>query len=90
MPKVKTRPKVIRVEYEEHPFIPPTTEFPISKDELISYYYENEMSIADIASVLGRGETTIRRWMDKYEIPRRSYSDATITYYKKIREKKDD
>ncbi len=88
MPRVNTKPRIITVEMEEdYVFIPPEVENPISKEELIGYYYEDLMSIADIASTLNRGETTIRRWMSKYEIPRRNYSEATILYYKKMREK---
>ncbi len=91
MPRVRTKPRIITVEMEEdYVFIPPEVENPISKEELIGYYYEDLMSIADIASTLNRGETTIRRWMSKYEIPRRNYSEATILYYKKIREKNND
>ena len=89
MPTCKTKPRVITVEVEEERvFTPPQVENPITKNELIRYYYEDMMSIADIASTLGRGETTIRRWMEKYELPRRNYSEATILYYKKMREKK--
>ncbi len=90
MPRVRTKPRIITVEMEEdYVFIPPEVENPISKEELIGYYYEDLMSIDDIASTLIRGETTIRRWMSKYEIPRRNYSEATILYYKKMREKND-
>ena len=89
MPRVNTKPRVITIEVEEESkFVPPRIENHISREELIIYYYEDMMSIADIASTLGRGETTIRRWMRKYEIPRRNYSEATILYYKKMREKK--
>ena len=89
MPTIRTNPKVIKVEVpEERKFVPPEIERPISRDELIKYYYEDLMSISDIASILNRGETTIRRWMDRYDLPRRNYSDATIVYYQKIREKK--
>ena len=88
MPRVRTKPRVIRVEVDEQPFTPPRVEHPVTKDELIRYYYEEEMSVADIASFLGRGKTTIRRWMEKYELPRRTYSDATILHYKKLKDKK--
>jgi hypothetical protein len=87
MPRVNTKPRIITVEVEEYEFVPPEIENPISKEELITLYYDDMMSIADIASTLNRGETTIRRWMAKYELPRRSYSEATILYYKKMREK---
>jgi hypothetical protein len=89
MPRVNTKPRIITIEMEgDYEFVPPEIENPISKEELIGYYYDDLMSIADIASTLNRGETTIRRWMAKYELPRRSYSEATILYYKKMREKK--
>jgi hypothetical protein len=89
VPRVNTKPRIITVEMtEDYEFIPPEIENPISKEELIELYYDDLMSIADIASTLNRGETTIRRWMAKYELPRRSYSEATILYYKKMREKK--
>ncbi len=89
MPRVNTKPRIITVEVaaEDYEFTPPEIENPISRDELIVLYYDDMMSIADIASTLNRGETTIRRWMAKYELPRRSYSEATILYYKKMREK---
>ena len=90
MPRVNTKPRIITVEVEDYEFIPPAIENPVTREELIQLYYEDLMSIADIASTLNRGETTIRRWMERYELPRRNYSEATILYYKKIREKNND
>lgn len=87
MPRIKTKPKIITVDWEEYEFTPPVIENPVTREELIQLYYEDLMSIAEIASALDRGETTIRRWMSKYELPRRSYSEATILYYKRVRER---
>lgn len=88
MPKIKKSLKKIVVETneEEEKFTPPRVEYPITKDELIDLYYDQQLSVHEIATLLGRGATTIRRWMDNYDIPRRDYSQATILYFKKIRE----
>lgn len=87
MPKCDKNLRVIKVDLpEEVDFVPPRTVYPISKDELIYLYYDQQMSVREIAREVKMGATTIRRYMDKYSIPRRNYSDATITHYKKLRE----
>ena len=90
MPKCRTNPKRITVKLpDEVDFVPPPMEYSITKDLLIELYYDEQMSVREIASELGRGATTIRRWMDRYNIPRRNYSDATITHYDKLRKEDD-
>ena len=90
MPKVRKNLRTIRVEVPEevNNFFPPPIDYPISKDELIELYYDQLLSIAEVAEQLGRGGTTIRRWMEKYKLPRRNYSEATTVHYQKMREKK--
>ena len=90
MPKIKKNLKriVVEVDEEEEKFIPPRVEYPVTKDELIELYYDQQLSLNEMAEFYGRGETTIRRWMDKYDIPRRDWSQATILHYKKLREMK--
>lgn len=90
MPRCQKNPKKIRVELpDEVDFVPPQMVYPITKEQLIDLYYDERMSVREIARELGRGATTIRRWMEKYNIPRRNYSDATITHHMKLREKDD-
>jgi hypothetical protein len=88
MPKVKKNLKriIVEIDEEEEKFIPPRVEYPVSKDELIELYYDKQLSTTEIAEYLGRGATTVRRWMDNFDIPRRDYSQATILHHKKIRE----
>jgi len=92
MPKIKKNLRKITVEIDEGetPFTPPQIDYPISKDELVELYYDNLMSLNEIADHIGRGETTVRRWMDYYDLPRRNYSEATILHYKKLRELKEE
>lgn len=92
MPKIRKnlRKITVKVNEEEVPFIPPQVDYPISKDELVELYYDKLMSIREISEYLGRGGTTIRRWMDYHDLPRRNYSDASILHYKKLRELKEE
>ena len=92
MPKVRKNLQEIIVEVndEEMQFTPPSVDYPVSKDELVELYYDKLMSLNEIAEYLGRGETTVRRWMEHHELPRRNYSEATILHYKKLRRMKDE
>ena len=92
MPKVRNEPRRIIVEVAEEPdrYSPPSVEYPVTKDELLYLYYDEQKSIREIAKELGRGATTIRRWMDIYNIERRGYSQATITHYRKLRGENND
>jgi hypothetical protein len=92
MPKVRNVPRRIIVEVDEDPesFRPPNVDYPVSRDELLYLYYDEQKSIREIAKELGRGATTIRRWMDIYNIERRGYSQATITHYRKLRGESND
>ena len=91
MPTCKKNIRRITVEVPE--FIerlsPPQVDYPLSREELADMYYDELMSIREIAKRVGRGETTIRRWMDIYGIQRRDYSQATINHYKKRNEEND-
>jgi IS30 family transposase len=90
MPKCQKNVKTIKIDLpDEVEFSPPPMVYQITKEQLIDLYYGDMKSVRQIASELGRGATTIRRWMEKYNIPRRNYSDATITHYDKQREKDD-
>lgn len=48
----------------------------ISKEELYDLYWNQELSTRDIAKKVGVGQTTIRRWLDKYEIKTRTSKEA--------------
>lgn len=89
--RVKKNPRKIVVKADEdiQPFVPPQVYYPISREELIELYYEKRLSLREIAKITGRGETTIRRWMDKYKLPRRNYSEATILHHIKQKEEQD-
>ena len=92
MPKVRNNPRKIIVEVDEEltNFSPPNIDYPVSRDELLFLYYDEQKSIRQIANELGRGATTVRRWMDMYNIERRGYSQATINHYRKLRGEADD
>jgi len=50
----------------------------VSKEELESLYWDQNLSIHSIASKLGISKTTVHRLMKKYGIPRRSFKEAQI------------
>jgi hypothetical protein len=92
MPTIKKFRKKITVEVPEllEKLSPPQVDYPMSGEELAEMYYDDLMSVRDIAKQTGRGETTIRRWMNLFGIERRNYSQATINHYRKLREENDD
>ena len=92
MPRVRNNPRKIIVEVPEEDMrsVPPMVDYPVSREELMIMYYDENMSIREMAKELGRGATTIRRWMDIYQIERRGYSQATINHYRKLRGENDD
>jgi predicted transcriptional regulator len=92
MPTCKTKPRriVVEVPEEELRSVPPIVDYPVSREELMILYYDEQKSIREIARELGRGATTVRRWMDIYQIERRGYSQATINHYRKLRGENDD
>lgn len=47
-----------------------------SEDEFRRLYWNKEQSLCDIAHLYGKHESTIRYWMDKYNIPRRERFEA--------------
>lgn len=81
---------VVEVEEEQLRSSPPVVDYPVSREELMIMYYDENMSVREIAQELGRGATTIRRWMDIYQIDRRGYSQASINHYRKLRGENDD
>ena len=51
---------------------------PLYQDEeyLREQYWENEKSLNEIADEIGCATNSVRSWMEKHDIPRRSISDA--------------
>jgi len=49
----------------------------LDKEKLLDLYRTQKMSMAEVARELGTTETCVLYWMDKYNIPRRSRSEAT-------------
>ena len=48
----------------------------IKKNILIKYYLEEKKSVAQIASIFKKSETSINYWMSKYNIKKRTISEA--------------
>jgi len=46
------------------------------KEILEDMYYNQRMSLSEIASELGCGDEDVRRWMEKYDLDRRSLSES--------------
>jgi hypothetical protein len=92
MPKVHTNVRriVIEVPEDAERSSPPHVDYPVSREELMIMYYDENMSVREIAAQLGRGATTIRRWMDIFNIERRGYSQASINHYRKLRGENED
>lgn len=61
------------------------TKVKITKEELEDLYWNQELSTRDIANKLGVGQTTVRRWLAKYEIKTRTAKEGqhTSTYLEK-------
>ena len=55
------------------------TKLKITKEELEELYLVQELSTRDIAAKLGVGQTTIRRWLSKYDIKTRTSKEAKHT-----------
>lgn len=60
----------------------------ITKEELEELYINQELSTRDIAKKLGVGQTTIRRWLSKFEIKTRTSKEAKHTTVYKEKEAK--
>jgi len=88
MPTIRKTIRKITVEVPEllERLSPPHVDYPVTREELAEMYYDDLMSVREIAKEVGRGETTIRRWMDLFGIERRNYSQATINHYRKLRD----
>jgi len=48
----------------------------LDRDTLYDLYWNKGLSVRQIGKIVGKDESTIRRWMKKLDIPRRSYSEA--------------
>ncbi len=48
----------------------------MNKDSLIKWYLEGLLSVSEISKKTGFSQNKINYWMSKYEIPKRSISDA--------------
>jgi hypothetical protein len=48
----------------------------LTKETLLEMYTEKQLSMHEIADNLGCSDNQVVYWMSKYEIPRRSLSDA--------------
>ena len=48
----------------------------IPKSVLVSWYGEKKKSMPEVAHALGCSPHKVKYWLEKYKIPRRSYSDA--------------
>lgn len=55
------------------------TKIKITKEKLENLYLNQELSTRDIAKQLNVGQTTIRRWLAKYNIKTRSTKEAMKT-----------
>jgi len=53
-------------------------------ETLRELYYEEKLSLSDIADRLGCAPITIRRYMNEYGLPRRSMSRATELFHGKV------
>ena len=53
-----------------------TSTNPVTKDTVTKMYIDNNLSMAEIAAGLGCSVNKVVYWMNKYEIPRRTISDA--------------
>ena len=49
---------------------------PINRDELVKFYINGKRSVASIAKQFGCSTNKVQFWMERYEIPRRTISDA--------------
>ena len=52
----------------------------IDKDELARLYYDEQLSMQQVAERLGCSNGKVAYWMDKYNFKRRSWSQATYVY----------
>lgn len=48
----------------------------LSESSLLKYYVHNSLSVAQIALQLGCSQSRVNHWLRKYQIPKRSISDA--------------
>lgn len=55
----------------------------LSKSYLEKSYFEEKMSLDEIAATIRRSPTNIAYWMSKYGLARRNSSEATYNYFNK-------
>lgn len=53
----------------------------MNKDVLANLYFEKKLSMTEIAKKLGISAHKVVYWMDKYQLKRRSWSEATYVKY---------
>lgn len=60
-------------------------DYPIpTKEELVRWYIEEEMSIAEIVAIThAKSNDTVHKWLKHYDIPRRSLAEAAIIFWKR-------
>lgn len=56
------------------------------QSELFDLYYNQERSVQNLADLYGVYTSTIRGWMDFYNMPRREQGEATRLYYRRQKE----
>ena len=61
----------------------------VTKEELQRLYYDEELSLNEIARLYGVSRTTVIRWMNKHGIKRRNKREATKLFYRKHPEVKE-
>lgn len=59
-----------------------------SKEKLTEMYEANQMSVTQIASLLNIGKTTVLKYMNYYDIPRRSISESLTGKLKSLEHRK--
>jgi len=61
----------------------------VTKEELQRLYYDEELSLNEIARLYGVSRTTVIRWMNRHGIKRRNKREATKLFYRKHPEVKE-
>ena len=84
----KLRKITIEIPHTEmEPYEPDPITHPVDRNYLIELYWDQHLSISEIAKKLRRGKTTIRRYMEEMKIPRRNYREAAFVQFEKQRER---
>ena len=54
--------------------------YPLSKAEVARLYYEEQISLRELAAIAGTSRQCLARWMEYWELPRRNRHDARNLY----------